>query len=94
MKRNGLLDISVQTRKQSFCVLHLYPMKTNTQLLDHQYSETNVMHFLFNLLRIKGLYIFRALLAHPQEALHTALGILRAEVSRHLKVLMYIVIKP
>jgi hypothetical protein len=35
-----------------------------------QYSETNVMHFLFSLLRIKGLYIFRALLAHPQEALH------------------------
>jgi hypothetical protein len=27
------------------------------------------MHFLFNLLRIKGLYIFRALLAHPQEVL-------------------------
>src|SRR5215510_6320883 len=28
------------------------------------------MHFLFNLLRTKGLYMFRALLAHPQEALH------------------------
>jgi hypothetical protein len=36
----------------------------------NQYSETNVMHFLFNLLRIKGLYMFRALLAHPQEELH------------------------
>jgi hypothetical protein len=36
----------------------------------YQYGETNVMHFLFNLLRIKGLYMFRALLAHPQEALH------------------------
>jgi hypothetical protein len=35
-----------------------------------QYSETNVMHFLFNLLRIKGLYMFRALLAHPQEAVN------------------------
>jgi hypothetical protein len=33
-------------------------------------SETNVMHFLFNLLRIKGLYMYRALLTHPQEALH------------------------
>jgi hypothetical protein len=33
-------------------------------------SETNVMHFLFNLLRIKGLYMFRALLAYPQEALN------------------------
>jgi hypothetical protein len=28
------------------------------------------MHILFNLLRIKGLYMFRKLLAHPQEALH------------------------
>jgi hypothetical protein len=36
----------------------------------YQDSETNVMHFLFNLLRIKGLYMFRALLVHPQEALH------------------------
>jgi hypothetical protein len=26
----------------------------------YQYSETNVMHFLFNLLRIKGLYVFRS----------------------------------
>jgi hypothetical protein len=41
--------------------------QTNTV---YQYSETNVMHFLFNLLRIKGLYVFRTLLAHPQEALH------------------------
>jgi hypothetical protein len=29
-----------------------------------------MMHFLFNLLRIKGLYMFRTLLAHLQEALH------------------------
>jgi hypothetical protein len=28
------------------------------------------MHVLFNSLRIKGLYMFRALLDHPQEALH------------------------
>jgi hypothetical protein len=28
------------------------------------------MHFLFSLLRIKGLYMFRKLLAHPQEAPH------------------------
>jgi hypothetical protein len=33
-----------------------------------QYNENNVMHFLLNLLRIKGLYMFRTLLAHPQEA--------------------------
>jgi hypothetical protein len=36
----------------------------------NQYNETNVMHFSFNLLRINLLYMFRALLAHPQEALH------------------------
>jgi hypothetical protein len=30
----------------------------------YQYSETNVMHFLFSLLRIKDLYMFQALLAH------------------------------
>jgi hypothetical protein len=35
-----------------------------------QYYETNVTHFSFNLLRIKGIYMFRALLAHPQEVLH------------------------
>jgi hypothetical protein len=34
-----------------------------------QHTETNVMHFSFNIFRIKGLYMFRALLAHPQEAL-------------------------
>jgi hypothetical protein len=44
-----------------------------------QYGETNVMHFLSSLLRNKGLYLFRAFLAHPQESLHkTAVGILRA----------------
>jgi hypothetical protein len=29
----------------------------------HQYNETKVMHILFILLRIKGFYMFRALLA-------------------------------
>jgi hypothetical protein len=47
---------------------------TNSQLkkkyITPQYSETNVMHFLFSLLRIKGLCMFRALLAHPQEAVN------------------------
>jgi hypothetical protein len=38
--------------------------------LVNQYSETNVTHFLFNVLRIKGLYMFQALLSHPQEVLH------------------------
>jgi hypothetical protein len=36
----------------------------------YQYSETNVMHFSLSLLRIKGLYMFRAILVHLQEALH------------------------
>jgi hypothetical protein len=37
--------------------------------VSNQYTETNVMHFSFNLLRIKCHYMFQALLAHPQEAL-------------------------
>jgi hypothetical protein len=36
----------------------------------HQYSETNVMYFLFNLLRINGIYMLQALLTQPQEALY------------------------
>jgi hypothetical protein len=36
----------------------------------YQYSETNVLHFLFSLLRIKGLYMLRALLNHPHDSLH------------------------
>jgi hypothetical protein len=39
-------------------------------IIVYQYIETNVMHFSFNLLKIKGLYMFRALLAHFQEALY------------------------
>jgi hypothetical protein len=36
----------------------------------YQNSETNVTNFLFNLVRIKDLRMFRALFAHLQEALH------------------------
>jgi hypothetical protein len=39
-------------------------------IIVYQYNENNVMHFSFNLLRIKSLYTFRALFSHPQEALH------------------------
>jgi hypothetical protein len=39
-------------------------------MIKNQYSETKVMYVLFSLLRIKGLYMFRALLAHSQEALY------------------------
>jgi hypothetical protein len=40
------------------------------QICLKQFNENKVMHFLFNLLGIKGLYMFRALFVHPQEALH------------------------
>jgi hypothetical protein len=33
-----------------------------------KFSEINVMHLIFSLLRINGLLVFRALLAHPHEA--------------------------
>jgi hypothetical protein len=39
---------------------------------EEQYIETNVMHFPFYLLKMTGLYKFRALLAHPQEVLHSS----------------------
>jgi hypothetical protein len=39
-------------------------------IIVYQYNETNVMHFSLSLLRIKGLYMFRAVLAYPQEAPH------------------------
>jgi hypothetical protein len=45
-------------------------MGTEAKYSRFQYSKTNVLHFLFSLLRIKGLYMFRALFAHFQEALH------------------------
>jgi hypothetical protein len=41
-------------------------VKNNKYVIGHY----NVMHFLLNLLRIKFLYMFRALLAHLQEALN------------------------
>jgi hypothetical protein len=41
-----------------------------TYALAYQYNETNLMHFLFSLLRIKDLDMFRALLAHLQDSLH------------------------
>jgi hypothetical protein len=39
-------------------------------IIVYQHTETNVMHFSFNLLRIKSLYMFRTLLAHPQVMLN------------------------
>jgi hypothetical protein len=74
--RKGNIDQFIAQKLEG--ILHLETHRSN------QYSETNVMHFLFNLLRIKGLYMFRALLAHPHEVRNkTALGVLRASyVSR------------
>jgi hypothetical protein len=49
------------------------PLKLNvllTCIIVYQYNRSNEMRFSFNLLRIKGLYMFLALLARPQEALH------------------------
>jgi hypothetical protein len=43
---------------------------TNLLPFVYQYNETNLMHFIFNLLRIMGLYMFRKLVVHPQEGLH------------------------
>jgi hypothetical protein len=40
------------------------------KVVEHQYSKTNMLHILFSFLRIKGLYMFRALLSHLQEVLH------------------------
>jgi hypothetical protein len=84
-------DNIVQFNGMALSMLTLNTKFTTRKFWPNQYSETNVMHFVFSLLRIKGLYMFRALLAHPQEALHkrhlvycvycaaqTALGVLSA----------------
>jgi hypothetical protein len=39
-------------------------------IVGYQYRESNVMHFVFSLLRTKGLYMFRELLAQPQKVQH------------------------
>jgi hypothetical protein len=48
----------------------IYDVSAVTKYFIYQNNETNVMHFSSGLLRIKGLYMFRALFAHPQEALN------------------------
>jgi hypothetical protein len=58
---------------------------------DYQYSETNVMHFLFSLFRIKGLYhVLHITCSSSAGTAQAALGILCAEIIRHLRILMYI----
>jgi hypothetical protein len=73
-KDSLLTDTSHGWRLEIF-VMSAWPSDCNNLnickiILLHQYNETNVVHFSFNLLRIKSLYVFRALLAHLQEALH------------------------
>jgi hypothetical protein len=51
-----------------FCFLSL--KEINKYLEGHMYNETKMMHFSLIFLRINGVYMFRVLLAHPQEALH------------------------
>jgi hypothetical protein len=69
LRRNFLLMKCSQGTNQKFwyCFRVWYVM---SHISGYQYNETNVMHFLFDLLRIKGLCMFRALLVHPQEALN------------------------
>jgi hypothetical protein len=50
-------------------MFYLFVVEIKTQPM-YQYSEANVMRVLYNLLGIKGLFMFRALLAHSQEALN------------------------
>jgi hypothetical protein len=74
LQRFGLLLEHFQTQ------IHLYCKQRtrNTFMfcwlcnIEYQCDKTNVMHFLFNLLRIKGLYMYRAVLAHPQVVLHNS----------------------
>jgi hypothetical protein len=47
-------------------------------IIVYQYNETNVMHFSFNLLRIKCLYMFEHYLLSLRRRAQTALGILLA----------------
>jgi hypothetical protein len=56
--------------KNFLCIILRFLMFCCPCMTVDQYSDTNVMHILFSLLRIKGLYMFRTLLAHPQEVLN------------------------
>jgi hypothetical protein len=69
-----LVQIIVHHQKVCTSSLQYQSIVSATTLLSrcmvNQYSKTNVIHFLFHLLRINGLYMFRSLLDHLQEALH------------------------
>jgi hypothetical protein len=73
-KKKKIMQICVtgpQCVKTIFRTLYLHPkrnFKVNVWLTVH-HSTTNIMHFLFNLLRINALCMIWALLVHPQEML-------------------------
>jgi hypothetical protein len=64
----------MQTRLTLNGVLKYSVKKGDSELAEtdvlYKYSETNVMQFFFSLLKILGLYMFPALLPHPQEVLN------------------------
>jgi hypothetical protein len=62
-------DIAVCQFPEGICDFFIFNTYWWSYRPKHQVSET-MMHFLFNLLRIKGLYMFQALLAHLQELLN------------------------
>jgi hypothetical protein len=67
---NCVIMVSDWNYLKYFYVLFCTISSGAQRLFDHpvyQHSESNVIHFLFSLLRINSLYMFRALVAHPQE---------------------------
>jgi hypothetical protein len=47
-----------QVPKVPFKQLNVHVTFCSLCIIIYQYSKTNVMHFLFSILRIKGLYMF------------------------------------
>jgi hypothetical protein len=72
--KNSNYTIGNRSRDRPVCSAVPQPLRHQQRAPENrtynQYSDTKVMHLLFNLLRIKGLYMFRALLAHLQEELN------------------------
>jgi hypothetical protein len=58
LKRRGIHGFNNKLANLIFC----WPC-----FIVYQYNENKVTHFSFSLLRIKGLYMFRALLAPPED---------------------------
>jgi hypothetical protein len=66
--RGLLQDCFVRSYSSLFTVNKLLGVQEEKHYI--QYNVTNIKQFLMNWLRIKGIYMFRALLAHPQKALY------------------------